>query len=432
MRKKVNLLTMGCSKNRVDTEILMRQLQANGFDTYYEADPAKIKFDFVAINTCGFINDAKEESINIILEYAELKKKHRVGKIVVFGCLSQRYRADLQTEMPEVDAWFGKFELKPMLDYFNAEYFCNLQPRRVVTTPPHYAYVKIAEGCNRTCSFCAIPYITGKYQSRPIGEIIEECQQLVASGVKEIILIAQDLSFYGVDLYKKPCLAELMEQIAKIEGLCWLRIHYTYPAHFPLDVLDVMARHSNICNYLDIALQHISDNMLTRMRRNISKEQTCNLVREFCKRVPGLVLRTTLLVGHPDETDEDFQELVDFVKDVRFDRLGVFTYSNEENTYAFDNYTDNVPEDVKRQRMEQIMAIQQQISFEINQRKIGQTIKVLIDRHEGDYYIGRSEGDSPEVDGEVLVLGINLPIGNFVNVRVTDADEFDLYAELAE
>ena len=259
---------------------------------------------------------------------------------------------------------------------------------------------------------------------------MEECRLLVASGVKEIILIAQDLSFYGVDLYKKQCLAELMEQIAEIDGLAWLRIHYTYPAHFPLDVLDVMARHSNICNYLDIALQHISDNMLTRMRRNISKQETYNLVREFRKRVPGLVLRTTLLVGHPDETDQDFAELVEFVKDVRFDRLGVFTYSNEEHTYAFENYTDNVPEDVKQRRMEEIMAIQQQISLEINQKKIGQTIKVLIDRQEGEYFVGRSEGDSPEVDGEVLVSGANLPTGDFVSVRVTDADEFDLYAEL--
>lgn len=429
MKKTINLLTMGCSKNRVDSEILMRQLVANGFDVSYEAESGK--FDFVVINTCGFINDAKEESINTILEFAEQKKNRRVGKIVVCGCLSQRYREELKAEIPEVDAWFGKFELKPMLQYFNAEYHCNLQPGRTLTTPPHYAYVKISEGCNRTCSFCAIPNITGSYKSRPKEEILEECRLLVASGVKEIILIAQDLSFYGVDLYKKQCLAELMEQIAEIDGLAWLRIHYTYPAHFPLDVLDVMARHSNICNYLDIALQHISDNMLTRMRRNISKQETYNLVREFRKRVPGLVLRTTLLVGHPDETDQDFAELVEFVKDVRFDRLGVFTYSNEEHTYAFENYTDNVPEDVKQRRMEEIMAIQQQISLEINQKKIVQTIKVLIDRQEGEYFVGRSEGDSPEVDGEVLVSGANLPIGDFVSVRVTDADEFDLYAELA-
>ena len=401
MKKTINLLTMGCSKNRVDSEILMRQLVANGFDVSYEAESGR--FDFVVINTCGFINDAKEESINTILEFAEQKKHRRVGKIVVCGCLSQRYREELKAEIPEVDAWFGKFELKPMLQYFNAEYHCNLQPGRTLTTPSHYAYVKISEGCNRTCSFCAIPNITGSYKSRPKEEILEECRLLVASGVKEIILIAQDLSFYGVDLYKKQCLAELMEQIAEIDGLAWLRIHYTYPAHFPLDVLDVMARHSNICNYL----------------------------REFRKRAPGLVLRTTLLVGHPDETDQDFAELVEFVKDVRFDRLGVFTYSNEEHTYAFENYTDNVPEDVKQRRMEEIMAIQQQISLEINQKKIGQTIKVLIDRQEGEYFVGRSEGDSPEVDGEVLVSGANLPIGDFVSVRVTDADEFDLYAELA-
>lgn len=429
MRKKINLLTMGCSKNRVDTEILMRQLEANGFDVYYEAE--KGKFDFVVINTCGFINDAKEESINIILDYAEQKKRRRVGKIVVFGCLSQRYRADLEKELPEVDAWFGKFDLKPMLEYFNSEYFCDLQPRRIITTPSHYAYVKIAEGCNRTCSFCAIPHITGGYKSRPMDDILQECRQLVQSGVKEIILIAQDLSFYGADLYKKPSLAELMDKIADIEELKWLRIHYTYPAHFPMDVLDVMARHDNICKYLDIALQHISDHMLTQMRRNISKQETYDLVAKFRERVPGLVLRTTLLVGHPDETDEDFAELVEFVSKTRFDRLGVFTYSNEEDTFAYKNYTDNVPEDVKQSRMEKIMEIQQQISLEINEEKIGSVIDVLIDRQEGEFYVGRSQGDSPEVDGEVLVSADELPVGEFIKVRVTDADEFDLYAELA-
>lgn len=420
---------MGCSKNRVDTEILMRQLEANGFDVYYEAE--KGKFDFVVINTCGFINDAKEESINIILDYAEQKKRHRVGKIVVFGCLSQRYRTDLEKEIPEVDAWFGKFELRPMLEYFKSEYFCNLQPQRIVTTPSHYAYVKIAEGCNRTCSFCAIPQITGAYKSRTKEDVLQECEALVETGVKEIILIAQDLSFYGVDIYKKQCLAELMESIANIKGLHWLRIHYTYPAHFPTDVLDVMARHDNICKYLDIALQHISDHMLTQMRRNISKQETYDLVARFRERVPGLVLRTTLLVGHPDETDEDFAELVEFVKKVRFDRLGVFTYSNEEDTFAYKNYADNVPENVKQSRMEKIMEIQQQISLEINEEKIGSVIDVLIDRQEGEFYVGRSQGDSPEVDGEVLVSADELPVGEFVKVRVTDADEFDLYAELA-
>lgn len=420
---------MGCSKNRVDTEILMRQLEANGFDVYYEAE--KGKFDFVVINTCGFINDAKEESINIILDYAEQKKRHRVGKIVVFGCLSQRYRTDLEKEIPEVDAWFGKFELRPMLEYFKSEYFCNLQPQRIVTTPSHYAYVKIAEGCNRTCSFCAIPQITGAYKSRTKEDVLQECEALVETGVKEIILIAQDLSFYGVDIYKKQCLAELMESIANIKGLHWLRIHYTYPAHFPTDVLDVMARHDNICKYLDIALQHISDHMLTQMRRNISKQETYDLVARFRERVPGLVLRTTLLVGHPDETDVDFAELVEFVKKVRFDRLGVFTYSNEEDTFAYKNYADNVPENVKQSRMEKIMEIQQQISLEINEEKICSVIDVLIDRQEGEFYVGRSQGDSPEVDGEVLVSADELPVGEFVKVRVTDADEFDLYAELA-
>lgn len=419
---------MGCSKNRVDTEILMRQLEANGFDVYYEQQTGK--FDYVAINTCGFINDAKEESINIILEYAEQKKAKKVGKIVVFGCLSQRYGQELAAEIPEVDAWFGKFELEKMLLFFGASYFPTIQPRRAVSTPSHYAYVKISEGCNRQCSFCAIPYITGKHISRPKEEIVQECELLVKSGVKEIILIAQELSYYGVDLYGKQCLADLMEAIANIEGLGWLRIHYTYPAHFPLDVLDVMAKHDNICNYLDIALQHISDNMLQKMRRNISKQATYELVEQFRKRVPNLVLRTTLMVGHPGETEEDFAELVDFVEKVRFDRLGVFTFSNEENTYSYENYADDIPDEVKQARMEKIMQIQQQISLEINQEKVGQVIKVLIDRQEGGFYVGRSQGDSPEVDGEVLVSASNLNIGEFVDVKITDADEFDFYASV--
>jgi ribosomal protein S12 methylthiotransferase len=427
MHNKINLFTMGCSKNRVDSEIFIRQLTANGFEVSYEQPDGKFKY--VVINTCGFINDAKEESIDLILHYAQEKAEGKVGKIVVFGCLSQRYKEDLKKEIPEVDAWFGKFELKTMLEYFKADYHCNLKPKRVLTTPSHYAYVKISEGCNRTCSFCAIPRITGGHQSRTIEDIVDECRSLVQNGVKEIILIAQDLSYYGIDIYQKPRLAELMEQIALVEGLKWLRIHYTYPAHFPMDILPVMAKYPNICKYLDIALQHISDPMLKAMRRNITQKETYGLIARFREQVPGLILRTTLLVGHPNESEQDFAELVEFVGKTRFDRLGVFTYSHEEDTYAYRNYTDNVPDNVKQERMSLLMEIQQQISFEINQQKIGNIIEVLIDRKEGDFYICRSQSDSPEVDGEVLVKSNSeIHIGSFINVKIYDADEFDLYA----
>lgn len=421
---------MGCSKNRVDSEMLIRQLTENGYDVYYEAE--KGKYDYVAINTCGFIDDAKTESIEIIFHYIEEKAKGKIGKIVVFGCLSERYKKDLIQEMPEVDAWFGKFELEKMLEYFGAKYYDNLMPMRTVTTPKHYAYVKISEGCNRTCSFCAIPRITGCYKSRKMEDIMAECQCLVNQGAKELILIAQDLSFYGCDIYKKPMLAQLMEQIAtQIKGLHWLRIHYTYPAHFPLDILDVMAKYPNICKYIDIALQHISTPVLKAMRRNIGKDETMELIEQFRKRVPNLTLRTTLLVGHPGETEDDFNQLMDFVKTVRFDRLGVFAYSNEEGTYAFENYDDNIPQEVKQQRVDAIMELQQKISTEINQQKIGKDIEVLIDRKEGEYYVGRSQGDSPDVDGEVLIdASAKLKLGDFVTAKIYDADEYDLYAKI--
>ncbi len=429
MTKSINLFTMGCSKNRVDSEIFIRQLTANGFEVAHEQPDGK--FNFIVINTCGFINDAKEESIDLILQYANQKQAGNIEKIVVFGCLSQRYKEELKKEIPEVDAWFGKFELKAMLDYFKAEYRCNLNPKRVLTTPSHYAYVKISEGCNRTCSFCAIPKITGGYQSRPMDEILDECRNMVQSGVKEIILIAQDLSYYGIDLYKKPMLAQLMEQIAQIENLFWLRIHYTYPANFPTDILPVMAKYPNICKYLDIALQHISDNMLKAMRRNISKKETYELIKSFREQVPGLTLRTTLLVGHPGETEADFNELMDFVCDVRFDRLGVFTYSHEEDTFAYRNYSDDIDPEIKEERMSRIMELQQEISLEINQQKIGKKMPVLIDRQEGEFYIGRSQGDSPEVDGEVMVKSTKpIQIGSFIEVDIYDADEFDLYGEI--
>lgn len=427
MGKKINIFTLGCSKNRVDTEVLMKQLVENGFSVSHEsADEA---FDYILINTCGFIGDAKEESIETILNFTQAKKEGIIEKILVFGCLSERYKDELAKEIPEVDAWFGKFELKEMLSYLLVNGKPKLMPNRIITTPSHYAYLKISEGCNRTCSYCAIPKITGAHISRPMEELVEEAKSLVDMGVKEIILIAQDLSYYGLDIYKKQMLAPLMEQIAQIPGVDWLRIHYTYPAKFPMDILPVMAKYQNICNYMDIALQHISNPMLKAMKRNVSKEDTYNLIREFRQQVPGIALRTTLLVGHPGETEEDIEELKQFVSDIRFERLGVFEYSHEESTYAYDNYKDDIPAEVKAERAASIMEIQQQISFELNQEKIENSYKVLVDRREGDYYIGRTEFDSPEVDDEVLIkTSKKLQIGNFCHVKITDADEYDLFA----
>lgn len=426
MSKKVNIFTLGCSKNLVDSEVLMRQLNENGYQVEHESEDNH--HDYIIINTCGFIGDAKEESIETILSFAEAREKGKIEKLLVFGCLSERYKDELQNEIPEVDAWFGKFELKEMLNYLKLSEF-KVDPNRIITTPAHYAFLKISEGCNRTCSYCAIPKITGGHTSRTMESIIDEAKSLVSQGVKEVILIAQDLSYYGLDLYKKQMLAPLMEELAQIKGLEWLRIHYTYPAKFPMDILPVMAKHKNICNYMDIALQHCSDNMLQIMRRNISKDETYKLLEEFRKQVPGITLRTTLLVGHPGETEADFEELKQFVKDIRFERLGVFPYSHEENTHSFDSYSDDIPQEVKDERAAAIMDIQQQISFELNQEKIGKQFKVLIDRKEGDYYIGRTEYDSPEVDDEVLIKSDKkLIIGNFLQVEITDADEFDLFA----
>ena len=427
MGKKVNIFTLGCSKNRVDTEVLMKQLVENGFSVSHESE--KEKFDYVLINTCGFIGDAKEESIETILNFTQAKEKGNIKKIIVFGCLSERYKDELKKEIPEVDAWFGKFELKEMLAYL----LVDIQPKvilnRIITTPSHYAYLKISEGCDRTCSYCAIPKITGAHKSKPIEDLIEETKGLVKMGVKEIILIAQDLSYYGIDIYKKQMLAPLMEQIAQIPGVEWLRIHYTYPAKFPMDIIPVMAKYKNICNYMDIALQHISDNMLSLMRRNVTKEQTYDLIRNFRKQVPGMALRTTLIVGHPGETEQDMEELKQFVADIRFERLGVFEYSHEENTYAFDHYKDDISTELKAERAAAIMELQQEIALEQNQSKIGETYKVLIDRREGDYYIGRTEFDSPEVDDEVLISSAKkMQIGNFAYVKITEADEYDLFA----
>lgn len=421
---KVNIFTLGCSKNRVDSEVLMRQLKANGFSVAHQSP--ENNFPIVIINTCGFIGDAKEESIETILNFAEAKTQGIVKKILVFGCLSERYKNDLISEIPEVDAWFGKFELQKML-HFLGEEKKEVSPFRILTTPKHYAYLKISEGCNRTCSFCAIPQITKKHKSVPIEILINQAQELVNQGVKEIILIAQDLSFYGIDLYKKSMLANLMEQLARLNGVYWLRIHYTYPAHFPLDILPIMQKYKNICNYMDIALQHISDNMLKNMRRNISKQQTYDLLATFRKEVPDIALRTTLLVGHPNETQADFEELKQFVHDIAFDRLGVFAYSHEEDTYAYKKYTDNVPKELKQERLDEIMDIQSQISLNKNRQKIGKNISVLVDTLENGYYIGRTQSDSPEVDGEVLINSKKpLLIGNFYDIKINDANEYDL------
>lgn len=426
MSKKVNVITLGCSKNRVDSEVLIKQLRENGFLVEHEAENPN--HDYVFINTCGFIGDAKEESIETILTYTQAKALGKLEKIFVFGCLSERYKNELEREIPEVDAWFGKFELSKMLQYLKLTEF-KLTPNRIITTPAHYAYLKISEGCNRKCSYCAIPYITGNHKSKPMKMVIDEARCLVKQGVKEVILIAQDLSYYGLDIYKKQMLAPLMEELAQIPGLQWLRIHYTYPAKFPMDILPVMAKYQNICNYMDIALQHISDNMLLKMRRNITQKETYELLSEFRKQVPGIALRTTLLVGHPGETKQDFEALKQFVKDIRFERLGVFTYSHEENTYAYEQYTDDIEQEVKDARAAEIMDLQQQISWELNQKKLGREFRVLVDRKEGNYYIGRTEYDSPEIDDEVLITSKKkLRPGHFLQVKITDADEFDLFA----
>ncbi len=431
MTNKINIFTLGCSKNRVDTEVLIKQLQENGHVVKHE-DP-KDDFDTILINTCGFIGDAKEESIETILNFTQAKGDGIIKKVLVFGCLSERYKDDLIAEIPEVDAWFGKFELDKMLTYLGSTKFTALNPIRTLTTPSHYAFLKISEGCNRTCSFCAIPIITKGHKSKSINDLVDEAKQLLNQGVKEIILIAQDLSYYGIDLYKKQMLAPLMEELAQLHGLKWLRIHYTYPAKFPIDILPVMAKHKNICNYMDIALQHISNNVLKAMRRNITKEETYKLIEEFRKQVPGITLRTTLLVGHPGETEEDFEQLKQFVSDVKFERLGVFPYSHEDDTYSYLNYKDDIPQEVKDRRAGELMELQQQISFEHNQNKINTTCKVLIDRREGEYYIGRTESDSPEVDGEVLVSSKKpLILGEFYKVHINEADDYDLYGTPTE
>ena len=445
MRKGVvDFITLGCSKNLVDAERVMRQLEAAGWTCVH--DPEEPKGEVCVINTCGFIGDAKEESINMILQMAERKKKGKLRKLIVMGCLSERYRAELEAELPEVDAYYGKFDFMQLVELLNKDRFakgirhkdltpsagCNLFERKL-TTPKHYAYLKISEGCNRMCSYCAIPLITGRHTSRPKDEILDEVRWLVSQGVKEINVIAQDLSSYGLDLEKRHLLPELIDEMAEIEGVEWIRLHYAYPTDFPEELLDVMARHDNICKYLDIALQHCTDHMLGLMRRHITRAEQDALIRRIREKVPGICIRTTLLVGHPGETEEDFEQLKAWTREMRFNRMGCFAYSDEEGTYANRHYKDDIPQEVKEARAAELMAIQQEISGELMAAFVGKTERVIIDRQEGDYWIGRTQYDSPEVDCEVLIENIgdwSLVIGEFYDVKIVRAEEFDLYAIL--
>ena len=428
---QIDILTLGCSKNLVDSERLMAQLRHAGYSVSH--DPEETKGDICVVNTCGFIGDAKEESVSVILEQGQRKAKGELKKLYVMGCLSQRYLAELQTEIPEVDGWYGKFDWTRLVEDLGKAWDKNLKPSRTITTPSHYAYIKISEGCNRHCSYCAIPIITGAHVSRPIEDILDEVRQLVAVGVKEFNVIAQELTFYGVDLYHRRAIAELIDRMADIDGVEWLRLHYAYPTDFPWELLDVINRHPNICRYLDIALQHIADPVLDAMRRHITKEETYAFVERIRREVPGIHLRTTLMVGHPGETEEAFEELLSFTRWARFERMGAFAYSEEEGTYSAEAYSDDIPEDVKQARLSQLMRLQQRISGEIQDAKVGTTQRVIIDRIEGDYYVGRTQYDSPEVDPEVLISTNDneLTIGQFYQIHINSADDFDLYGTLA-
>jgi ribosomal protein S12 methylthiotransferase len=425
----VDIITLGCSKNLVDSEKLICQLELNGFRVTHDTD--KPRGEIAIINTCGFIGDSKEESINMILGMAQRKKKGNLKNLIVMGCLSERYLKELQGELPEVDHFYGKFDWEKIIADLGKTYHKEACNSRRITTPGHYAYLKISEGCNRTCSYCAIPIITGAHKSRPIEDILSEVEELVSKGVKEFQVIAQELTYYGLDIYKERKIAELVERIAQTPGVEWIRLHYAYPTQFPMDLLKVMAKYNSVCNYLDIALQHCSDSVLANMHRNITKEQTYTLLETIRKEVPGIHIRTTLMVGYPGETDENFDELVDFVKWAKFERMGAFAYSEEDGTYAAEHYTDDVPADVKQARLSKLMRVQQNISLANQEDKIGKSFKVIIDRLEGDYYIGRTEFDSPEVDPEVLIRKTeDIKIGEFYNVQVDSAEEFDLYAHL--
>ena len=427
----VDIITMGCSKNLVDSERLISQFEEHGFKVYH--NPDELHGDIVVINTCGFIADAKEESINMILNLCNLKEEGELNRVYVMGCLSERYTKELREEIPQVDKYFGKFNWTELLKELNSEFNEATRNNRVLTTPSHYAYIKISEGCNRHCAYCAIPIITGAHVSRPIEDILDEVKILVQKGVKEFQIIAQELTYYGIDLYKKQRLPELIERMAEIPGVEWIRLHYAYPTGFPKELLRVMREHDNVCKYLDIALQHISDHMLDRMQRHISKQSTIDLIKMMREEVPGITIRTTLMVGFPGETEEDFEELMDFVKEIRFDRMGAFAYSEEEHTYAAEHYEDDVPQEVKEERLDRLMLLQESISEKLSEEKVGKDYRVIIDRKEGDYYIGRTEYDSPDVDCEVLIHEDSeheLTIGDFYQVHITGNEEFDLYGEI--
>jgi ribosomal protein S12 methylthiotransferase len=431
-KPRVNVVTLGCSKNTYDSEVLMGQLKGNRFDVVHEADKVNSD-DIIVINTCGFINNAKQESIDTILQYSELKEQGKIGKVIVTGCLSERYKPELEAEITNIDSWFGTNDLQNLLSTLGANYRHELVGERLLTTPTHFAYFKIAEGCNRPCSFCAIPLMRGKHVSKPIEDLVKEAQHLAKNGTKELILIAQDLTYYGLDLYNKRNLDELLRHLSDVNGIEWIRLQYAYPSGFPMEILDVMNERENICNYLDMPLQHISDNMLKSMRRGTTKQKTIDLVNAIRDKVPTIAMRTTLITGYPGETQKDFEEMQQWVEETRFDRLGCFTYSHEEKTHAY-SLVDNVPEEVKQERADAIMEIQQGISYEKNQEKIGETYKVLIDKKDGGYFVGRTEFDSPEVDNEVLIDAKKhyATVGSFVNVKIDSAEDFDLYGQIVK
>ncbi|MDY3932114.1 MAG: 30S ribosomal protein S12 methylthiotransferase RimO [Muribaculaceae bacterium] len=431
MRKnRIDIITLGCSKNLIDSERLLKRFSDLGFEVAHDSD--NVCGATIVINTCGFIGDAKEESINTILEYVEAKKEHRIERLYVMGCLSERYRKELEAEIPEVDKFYGKFDWNSIIDELKKSVPTTKSYDRIITTPKHHAYIKIAEGCNRFCAFCAIPIITGRYKSRSIDEILDEVKMLVGRGVKEFNVIAQDLSSYGIDLYGEMKLAELIDTMANVDGVEWIRLHYAYPSQFPYDILPVIRKHDNVCKYIDVALQHISDNVLNAMRRHINKEETLQFIRRLREEVPGIHIRTTLMVGFPGEGEEEFNELLQFVKDVRFDRMGAFAYCEEDDTYAAKNYDDTIPEEVKQERLSKLMALQESIALSLNETKINTVQKVIVDREEPDYYVGRTQFDSPEVDPEVLIKKTRkLAIGQFYNVAIKEAMPFELIGEVA-
>ncbi len=434
MRKNtIDIITLGCSKNLVDSERLMRQLELSGYKVTHDSDDPR--GEIAVVNTCGFIGDAKEESINMILELGERKRKGLLKKLYVMGCLSERYLADLESELPEVDHFYGKFNWTELLAELGKQYHPECADERHLTTPSHYAYLKISEGCDRRCSYCAIPIITGRHRSRPMEDILQEVRSLVEQGVKEFQVIAQEITYYGVDLYHERRIAQLVEAIAEVPGVEWVRLHYAYPTDFPMELLRVMREHNNICRYLDIALQHCADNVLSAMHRHVNSQQTYELIEKLRAEVPGIHIRTTLMVGHPGETEEDFKQLIDFVKWARFERMGAFAYSEEEGTYSALHYQDDIPQEVKDARLSKLMRVQQAISADVQESKVGQTMRVIIDRQEGDYFVGRTEFDSPEVDPEVLIHadeGLALPTGSFQWVRIDSADDFDLYGHCVD